>query len=311
MILPVLMATPMQQRGAYARSLRGTCGAVALCFAIFAPVAGGAEAGFSPDTGSSEVQISDVIPGEVTQIVEAIRVDEMLAVLAEEELHFAEDLRVDMLPDVNMLRWKGEVSAALSSVKLKPIFVAAFSEALAQSPKSEILALSTDPLMVKAMDLEIKARRLLLDPTVEEAAIERAAKAGKAPRIEALSAHIETLDLIETNVTGSLNSNLIFYRELVRGGAFPYEVSEQDILGDVAGEADSLRQDIEEWLLSYLYMAYAPLSDREFDDFVKLGESDAGRALYRASEAAYDAVFAQNSKVLGAMVAGKLVGEEL
>lgn len=258
-------------------------------------------------------------PGQaaIDGLIGVIQLDQMLEVMIAEELGFGEDLRADMLPDVTPSRWKRDLQAGLSVGTLKPIFVTAFAQALdgvggRNAPlQAEIAALGHDPLMAKAIDLEVKARRLLLDIDVENAAFDHAVKSEKTARFKAVGAYIEALDLVENNVAGSLNSNLVFYREMVRGGAFPYDVTEQEMVSDVAGEADAMRAEIDEWLTAYLYMAYAPMSDAEFARFSKLGLSAAGRAFYDAANRGYDAVFVHNSKVIGAMVAGHLAGEAL
>lgn len=291
-----------------------TVRALVLGLAIGWPVVGAAQSLPAQATqqgrhGSDQVGID--------RLMSTIQLEQMLNVMIEEELGFGEDLRADMLPEVTSARWSRELRAGLSLSVLKPMFVAAFSQALSGADTrnahltAEIAALGADPVMAKAIDLEVKARRLLLDPDVEAAAFEQAAKSEKTKRYKDLANYIEALDLVEINVAGSLNSNLVFYREMVRGGAFPYEVTEQEMLGDVAAEADSMRQEIGEWLTAYLYMAYAPMSDVEFARFSKLGLSAAGRAFYHASDRGYDAVFAHNSKVMGAMVAGHLAGEAL
>jgi hypothetical protein len=244
----------------------------------------------------------------------SLQLNEMLDIMIEEELAFGEDLRADMLPDMSKTRWQRDLRVKISAGELRTIFTDAFTRTLdgMEAPlKTQVVTFGADPLVVKAIDLEVKARRLLLDADVENAAYDHAVKSEKTSRFKAISTYINALDLVETNVAGSLNSNLVFYREMVMGGAFPYEVSEQQMVSDVAGEADAMRQEIGEWLTAYLNMAYAPMSDAEFERFSTLATSDAGRAFYHAADRGYDAVFSYNSKVLGAMIAGHIAGEAL
>lgn len=249
---------------------------------------------------------------EIEKILDALQIEELLELIAEEELSFGEDLRADMLPEINAQRWERSLREQIRADAVRPIFVEAFAKALsAQEDLRAVTVMSRSPVMGKAVDLELKARRLLLDADIEAAAIERADQARNLPRYKALAAYIESLDLVETNVAGSLNSNLVLYRELAQGGAFGFEISDQEILSDVAAEADSLRADIEEWLTAYLFMAYHPLTEAEFSELVDLGESAEGRALYHAADRGYEAVFAYNSKVLARFIVARLVGEDL
>jgi len=289
----------------------------ALCLALLPPVAAVAQAKEADRGGITLADRtaqprSETIDAQVTKILGALQIEKLLDLVVEEEILFGEDLRGDMLPDLDPKRWQKVMRAQISSEALLPVFVAAFTKALSDEPDlSSIVALSDAPVMVKAIDLEMKARTLLLDPDIEEAAIARADQARGSARHRALTDYIAALDLVETNVAGSLNSNLTLYRSLAQGGAFEFDVSDQEILSDVAGEAEALRADIETWLMAYLFMAYHPLEDAEFAKLVTLGESPAGRALYHAADKGYEAVFAHNSKALAGLIVARLVGEDL
>ncbi|WP_376873275.1 hypothetical protein [Albirhodobacter sp. R86504] len=248
-----------------------------------------------------------------TALAEAIRIDDLIAVLVEEELLFGDDLRSDMLPELDPQRWRRLMSGPIDAVQLTPVFLDALNGALPTAPDdlAPLVAVARAPVMAKAIDFELKARQLLLDIDVEDAAFERADAARGSKRYEALADYVAALDLVELSVSGSLNSNLTLYRAMRDGGAFPFDVTEEDMVSDVASEADALRQDIGEWIMAYLYMAYTPLSDAEFSQLVELGTSQAGRDLFRAVDQGYEAVFTHNSKALGGLVAARLAGEDL
>src|SRR5690606_34371604 len=122
---------------------------------------------------------------------------------------------------------------------------------------------------------------------------------------------IAAADLLEPNIAGGLNANLAFYRALVRGGGFPYEVSEQDMLADVRAQEPEVRAEMESWLGAYLFMAYDALSDAELQAYRDFVASEAGRRVTAALFAGFDIVFQRVSEDLGAATARRLSGQEL
>ncbi len=75
-------------------------------------------------------------------------------------------------------------------------------------------------------------------------------------------------------------------------------------------EAD-IRDETEIWILSYLAMAYAPLSDEEIGEYIDFSETEAGRDLNRALFAGYDTVFEDVSRQLGRAAGAILAGQDL
>ena len=65
------------------------------------------------------------------------------------------------------------------------------------------------------------------------------------------------------------------------------------------------------WLLTFLGLAYQPLSDADLDAYIAFSETPAGQVLNRAQFAAFDALFAEVSHRLGVAAAGHLAGEDL
>jgi hypothetical protein len=119
------------------------------------------------------------------------------------------------------------------------------------------------------------------------------------PRLDLLTAFIETNDLVERNVSGALNSNFAFYRGLSEGGAFEVEIPEELMLSEVWGQEPELRRDTIEWLYSFQLSAYSGLEDADIEAYTAFSATDAGTALNAALFAAFDTVFNQLSFELG------------
>ena len=147
---------------------------------------------------------------------------------------------------------------------------------------------------------------------------EAAAKAAVAdmeaegsPRLDALRRFAAANDLVEMNVMGALNANLAFYKGLSAGGAFGSAMTEEDMLADVWGQEADVRAETEEWLWSYLSLAYQPLSDEELQAYHDFSETPEGQKLNAAVFAAFDVSFVRISEDLGRAAARAMQGEDI
>ena len=128
-------------------------------------------------------------------------------------------------------------------------------------------------------------------------------------RVDRIRTFVEVNDLIEVNVVGGLNASLAFYNGLADGGAF--EMSQDEILGQVWSQEEDIRAEAAEWLFGYLGLAYRPLEDDALDAYIALSESPAGTSLNAAIIAGYDEVFTGVSYSLGAAAARFTLGEDI
>jgi len=185
--------------------------------------------------------------------------------------------------------------------------------ALSEAEVEELTAFFTSETGRKIVSLEISARRALLDEAVEQMSEESYAAALEEgdPRLDLLEEFVEANDLVERNVVGALNSNYAFYAGLADGGAFDFDLTEEQILRDVWGQEPEIRTDTTEWLYSYLFLAYRPLSDDELEAYIALSASDAGQALNGALFEGFDAMFNGISAALGMAAAQFMGGQEL
>jgi hypothetical protein len=87
---------------------------------------------------------------------------------------------------------------------------------------------------------------------------------------------------------GAMNANYAFYMGLVEGDAFEEDLTEAGDPADVWSQEAEIRADTEEWVYSYLTLAYAPLSDEDIDAYIALSRTAEGRALNRALFGTFD-----------------------
>ena len=247
------------------------------------------------------------------RLAAALDMPGVLAVMRAEGLDYAAALDRDMMQGRGGPGWQAAVSEIYDTDRLAGIVMPRFSDALAGQDTAEMARFFESPLGRRIVRLEISAREAFLEEAVEEAAqlsVQQMAE-DEDPRLRRIEAFIEAGDLIEANVAGGLNSSLAFWQGLGAGGFLAREMTEEDILAEVWGQEPQIRADTEEWVWSYLALAYEPLSDDELEAYVAFARTPAGTAMNRALFAAFDAMFADISYRLGFGVARELAGQEL
>ena len=110
------------------------------------------------------------------------------------------------------------------------------------------------------------------------------------------------LAAIEANVAGALNANFAFYRGMSEGGMMA-DMPEGEMLATVWEQVDEVRGETEEWLYSYLFMAYTPLSDEELAEYVAFSEGQTGQTMHRALFEGFDVMYVAISRALGQGIA--------
>lgn len=247
-------------------------------------------------------------PDELDMLAGAIGLPRLIAIMSEEGLQQSAELRDDMFPD-RAAGWDALASSIYDAEGMLEAFRLAFDAELAQTDIGDLLAFFHSDLGREIVDLEVSAREALLDPAVEEAAIEAFRSGGDADKAEAIEGFVEVNDLVELNVVGAMNASYHFYSGLVEGGGF--EMTEDGILAEVWQQEEQLREDTAEWIFAYLTMAYGPLEAAEVRTYTALSETPQGRALNRALFAAFDEMFNDISRALGQSASRYALGEDI
>lgn len=255
------------------------------------------------------------IPAEIAALSETLMIAEVMAVMREEGIDYGSTLEAEMFPGRGGAEWQAIVALIYEPAEMQQMFEARLAEELQGEP--EAIAAMADffggERGQRILRLELEARRALMDDTAEEAAKVTVQDmiAEDDPRMEVLRRFADTNDLIESNVAGALNSNLAFYEGLSEGGAFEEPMTEDQMLADVWSQEPEIRADTEEWLYSYLALAYQPLSDEDMGAYQAFSETAAGQKLNSALFAAFDVVFTRISRDLGRAAARQMQGEDI
>ncbi|MGP6086179.1 DUF2059 domain-containing protein [Antarctobacter jejuensis] len=247
----------------------------------------------------------------VDDLLEALQIEEMLEIMRVEGMAYGEELAEDLIPGGHSPRWEGLLAQIYDPEKMHTVMRGSFAEIIAESDPAPLIAFFSSDLGKKVIQLELSARRAMIDDAVEEAARQtyRDLKGTDDARFKQIDRFIEVNDLLEANVTGALNASFRFYSGLVEGGGLG--MSEAEILQDVWSQEQETRDDTQEWIYGFLLLAYEPLTDEELDAYIALSETSQGRALNRALFAGFNDMYDEVSFALGLAAAQMMQQQEL
>ncbi|CUH62466.1 hypothetical protein TG4357_00122 [Thalassovita gelatinovora] len=248
---------------------------------------------------------------EIEALFDLLSMDAMFEVMREEGLVYSDDLADDMLPGGTGPGWQNIARRIHDPAKMRTIVQAEFEASFGDADAAPLLDFFASETGQKIVALEVQTRRAFLDEAVSDKALELFHERQEPydPHLQAIADYVEANELIEYNVTGALNSNFMFYRGLVEGGAFA--MSEQDILREVWTGEDDTRVETRDWLFSFLMVAYEPLNVEAIASYVDLSKTTEGQALNRALFAGFDEMYKAISLSLGMALARQMQGETL
>ncbi|MEC3860474.1 DUF2059 domain-containing protein [Mesobacterium sp. TK19101] len=248
---------------------------------------------------------------QARDLMNALGLPQIIEVMRDEGLAYGKELSDTMLPGGGDSTWPDTVSRIYDKQTMTEEVESLFVETLGDTDLDPLLTFFNTPGGKRLVQLEISARRAMLDKGVEDGAREafRRLDGTADARLALVSAFVEVNDLLESNVVGALNASYQFYRGMVEGGAL--EMGEADILTDVWAQEPETRADTREWLFGFLLMAYGPVSEETLADYIALSSTEEGRAMNRALFAAFNQMYDDISYGLGLAVARQLQGQDL
>lgn len=252
-------------------------------------------------------------PAGLDRLLSAMRLAEVMEIVAEEGRDYGEDLRDEMFPGRGGERWSQVVARIYDAGPTTEVMTAYLAETLSAEQVSELTVFFASPLGMRITDLELTARRALADVEVEDTVALKveAMRADQDPRLDLIDQYVEANDLIELNVASGMNANFAFYQGLVESGVLGVDLSDEDMLNDVWAQEPALRAETEDWLYIFLTLAYEPLSDEELLAYIDLSRSGAGRVLNHALFAGFDIVFRRISREMGIAAAQFMSGQDI
>ncbi|WP_435258133.1 hypothetical protein ACSBLW_18855 [Thioclava sp. FR2] len=260
------------------------------------------------------VQAAAIDPA-IAALSDVMQMEDIIAVMRDEGLKYGATLEEEMFPGRGGDRWEATIASIYDGAAMRRGFDTGMSRELAGDAAAieQIAAFFGSDQGRNALQLEIAARRALLDPSAEDAAkvAWEDMLAEDHPRVAMLKRFAEANDLIESNVMGALNANLAFYKGMAATGAFPDEMTEEQMLSDVWSQEPEVRAETEDWLFPFLALAYQPMSDADLEAYTAFSETEAGQKINAALFSAFDDVFTDISFALGEAAARQMQGEDI
>jgi hypothetical protein len=281
------------------------------CSALLLLPAGGAFAEAAKTLPRTEASVQD----RVTALSDILQIGEVIEVMRLEGLDYGRQMESELFPGMGGADWRRIVALIYDTETMRRRFDARLAEEL--GAETEAIAATTaffdTDLGRRILQLEVEARRSLLDSAVEDAArlrVEDMEAKGDA-RLEMLRSFAEANDLIESNVLGALNANLAFFQGMAEVGGLAEELTEDQMLRDVWAQEEDIRAETESWLYPYLALSYGPLEDAELAEYLAFSQTAAGQRLNVALFSAFDAVFTAISRDLGRAAARQMMGKDI
>lgn len=240
-------------------------------------------------------------PSKLAELADGLRLAEMSEIMALEGADYGAEIEREMFLGRGGVRWADTVADIYSPDRVTDALRVEMAKMLDGPDLDLALDYLTSDIGTQMVTLELTARRAMLDKAVDDAARQRLMemRENDDARLALLSEFIAANGLVEQNVASGLNAQFAFYRGLVQGGAFERPPPEPEILAQIWEGEPELRAETNDWLMSYLAMAYAPASDDELQAYIDFSTTPAGQRLNNALFNGFDVVFSRISLDLG------------
>ena len=213
--------------------------------------------------------------------------------------------------------WERVINSIYDAERMHDDFTTSLVATLTPEIRSDALRFAQSDLGRRVLQLEVSARRALLSDEIDDNARLALAAArdapARSPRANALfrvRERIAVNDLIELNVSLGLNTSLAYYRGMVDAGWMAGMVG-ADLLTLVWAQEQAIRDDVTDWAEAYFLLAYQPLSAEEMQAYVDYAASLEGDTFNRAMFRAFDTVFVDISRRVGAAMAAYMQQDTL
>ncbi|WP_113911227.1 DUF2059 domain-containing protein [Roseovarius dicentrarchi] len=245
---------------------------------------------------------------DIAALADALRLTDTIAIMYDEGLDYADQVAEAMLEGGPTAGWQQQIEQLYDAGRMEALVLQGLEKALEGADLAPMLAFYNSEAGRRAVELELAARRAFLDPAAEDAAREAALRAMQQPPsaqpelLHRAGRLIEGGDLIERNVTASLNADMMFWRGVMDGGGpapAGEEGEEADLADIVTATLEETRRETEIWITAFLMVACGPLTPAQMDEYATFFQSSDGRVLNAALFDAFNAMYDQMAYLLG------------
>lgn len=251
---------------------------------------------------------------------DALKFEAMVDVIVIEGEDLAREMSTDM-PAPAAREWDAFVSAIYTDAHFRDALYHNLYDALMRRDADlpSMVAFYTTDLGERLAQNDLDTRRAFLDDAVFDLAVEAwGAIDPELERVTQINAFVEITDTIERNVTAVMNSEIAYWNGMAQSFAEidadipPFDQTE--ILREIWSREPDIRAFQSEWIYAFLSTTFAMLSSQDIETFLTFSDSAAGRQLNAAMYEAFNVVYDDMSRVMGAQI-GQIsamdTGEEL
>lgn len=231
---------------------------------------------------------------EVNRLVDAMGIPALIVIFAAEGAQSGEALDDSFLNGQGGDVWAETVRRLYDPVRLEQDMRAGMAQALDAQVAAQALVFFESDLGARIIDLEVQARRAMMNDDLEAAA-----RSAPAANSDAVSDMLEVRNLIARNTDTSMGARIAFFEGLAR-------VTGGDDTPDLEAQRDSVRAETESWLRGYTALAQSPLSADEVAIYTAFWDTEVGAAVDDALFEAFGTSYATLSYGLGQAV-GRLL----
>lgn len=284
--------------------------AKAVLISTLLALSGGIVVGAEEITQPAISQSDQILALEIRRL---LSLDEVVEVMSQEAVISAGDGAEGLTPE-QQESWRQGIARINRSEHLQQLMRDGLENALIDRDPTQLrkaLLFYQSNLGRQVVQLELSARRAMVDPEGKEAAIAAAADAstnGRA-RLAMIDRLMSASNVVDINVAGSLNAMMAVNRGFA--AALQEDLGPMDTTADAWQEEPAIRADIQEWVQALLYLAYSPLDDRKLDEVIHFVASDEGQELADVLSLAFDGMFTRIAYETGMMSGAIQLGEEL
>lgn len=228
------------------------------------------------------------------QLVDAMGLPALIEAFATDGVRVGQTIDDGFLNGQGGQVWTSTVAQLYDPTRIEAEMRGVMAATLDAEVAAQALLFFASDIGAKVVSVEIEARRAFLNPALEDAA-----KAAPAAQADAVTALLETRDLIERNAETTVRAQLAFYDGLIatsgQGDAPDADAARARVLGDT-----------EAWLRGYYALIHSALTADEIAIYRAFWDTEVGRAVDDALFAAFGDSYTTLSFGLG-QAAGRLL----
>lgn len=246
----------------------------------------------------------------IDRIALALRLEEVVEILRQEGLRHGRELDEQILGGNGGVFFEDTVRRIYSPDFMSESLRIALRDGMSESQREQAAVFFEGEPGQTIIALENSARRAIAEQEVLEMAKSQHENEDRTSSFYLLvDEYIRVNDLVQQNFEGAMVADFLFFQGMLEGRGEKGDV--EAMISSMLANEDERRKETEEWLFSFLLMAYRPLSETEMRENIAFSRTDAGRALNEALFDGFDKMYVRMHYELGHAVGAAMIASDL